>query len=458
MHPYHDRIRELVVETLGPEARRERRPTLAASIEQHAPQLLDALAHHFFEAGARDKAARYARAAAERALQQLAFEHAARFLELALRAEDRPPTSAAGWKSSSARPSPTRRGIDSAEAFLRAARASGGIAAEDLRRRAGEQLFRAGHVERAMEILADILGQLDVPAPRTDTQTTISLAGALALVYSRLRFGGLRFTPRPESKVTPAERLRLDACWTVASGLSMVHHLRATLFQARSLLLALEVGDADRVLRDAALLSVSLSADPLGKGTAKRLMSFARELFDRFPSPENTAWIELTSGAAAMGDWDFDRCVESCGRAEATLRTRCTGVAWELVSAQAFALWAMAFRGDFKKIAARLPELHASADARGGPPRDRHPHAEPTASRVARRGRPREDPRRLLGGAPRVARRRSPASSTCARPTCSPTSISTRGTPSKPGRTRRARGTCCGGAISRGSSSSASIS
>jgi serine/threonine protein kinase len=376
VHPYHDRIRELVVETLGADARRERHTTLAASIEQHAPQLLDALAHHFFEAGARAKAADYARAAAERALQQLAFEHAARFFELALRAEDRPHIRRGLEEQLGQALANAGRGIDSAEAYLRAAHASEGIAAEDLRRRAGEQLFRAGHVERAMEIVADILRQLGVHAPRTDTETTVSLVGALGLVYAKLRFGGLRFTPRAASKVTPAERLRLDACWTVASGLSMVHHLRATLFQARSLLFALEVGDADRVLRDAALLSVSLRADELGRGTAKRLMSFARELLDRFPSPENAAWLELTSGAAAMGDWNFDRCVESCGRAEATLRTRCTGVAWELVSAQAFALWAMAFRGDFKKIAARLPELHASARARG----DRHAVATLTLS------------------------------------------------------------------------------
>jgi eukaryotic-like serine/threonine-protein kinase len=377
VQPYHDRIRELVVVGLGEGPRRECHARLAASIEEHAPHLLDALAHHFFEAGGRDKAARFAGAAAERALQQLAFEHAARFFELALRAEDRADARGRLEARLGQALANAGRGVESAEAYMRAARASESIPAHELRRRAGEQLFRAGHVERAMEILSEILRELGVPAPRTDLQTTISLLRVLARLQVRLQLGGLRFEPRPESEVTATERLRLDACWTVASGLSMVHHLRATLFQARSLLLALDVGDPDRILHDAALLSVSLGASgTMGRKIANRLMAFARELADRFPSPENTAWLELTSGAAAMGDWEFDRCVTLCDRAEATLRARCTGVAWEVASAQAFALWAMAFRGDFEQAAARLPELLASARARG----DRHAIATLTLS------------------------------------------------------------------------------
>lgn len=58
-----------------------------------------------------------------------------------------------------------------------------------------------------------------------------------------------------------------------------------------------------------------------------------------------------------MGDWNFEACERLCQRAEATLRTRCTGAAWEIVTAQAFGLWSTAFRGNLRQAANRLPEL-----------------------------------------------------------------------------------------------------
>ena len=69
-----------------------------------------------------------------------------------------------------------------------------------------------------------------------------------------------------------------------------------------------------------------------------------------------------------MGDWDFAACERLCGLAELTLRSRCTGAAWEIVTAQAFGLWSTAFRGNLRAAAARFPELMASARSRG----DRH--------------------------------------------------------------------------------------
>src|SRR5208337_2792012 len=101
----------------------------------------------------------------------------------------------------------------------------------------------------------------------------------------------------------------------------------------------------DRVLKSSALLSVSLSADAIGRAIGRRLMEGARQLAESSPTAETHAWLALTTGAAAMGDWNFARCVESCGQAEVEFRARCTGAAWEVVTAQAFALWSMAFQG-----------------------------------------------------------------------------------------------------------------
>jgi eukaryotic-like serine/threonine-protein kinase len=368
VHVYHDRIRELVIEAMSGHLLKERHLLLASSIEALSPGELDALAYHFFEGGVRDKAARYARGAAERALEKLAFEHAARFFELALRAESDPDTLVDLEEQFGDALANAGRGVDAAEAYVRASAHAEVTRAKELRRRAGEQLLRAGHVENGIAILSRILRELGVRVPKTDLETAYSLTRALMRLHVRLYFRGLRFSPRPVAEITPEERLRLDACWTVATGLSMVHHLRATDFQARSLLLALDVGDRERVLKAAALLSTALSADPIVRPIAERLMEGARELGDSAPSAENRAWLTLTTGAAAMGNWDFAKCIEACGRAEAEFRDGCTGVAWEVVTSQAFMLWSMAFEGQLKSAGGRLPDLLASARARG----DRH--------------------------------------------------------------------------------------
>jgi tetratricopeptide (TPR) repeat protein len=348
--------------------RSERHLHLATSMETGAPEAVEALANHFFEAGVRDKAARYARDAAERALTKLAFEHAARFFQLALRAESSPDERAHLEERLGQALADAGRGADAAEAYLRASSLLDGTAAKELRRRAGEQLLRAGHVERGIVILSKILRELGVRIPRTDLATTSSLAGALVRLEVRLMRRGLRFEARPASELTAEQRLRMDACWTMATGLSMVHHLRATDFQARSLLMALELGARERVLRAAALLSVSVSADPIARRIGRRLMEGARELARASPTPETQAWLSLTRGAAAMGDWNFATCVDACKQAEVDFRTRCTGAAWEVVSSQAFMLWSMAFQGELKTAGERLPALLSSARARG----DRH--------------------------------------------------------------------------------------
>ena len=282
---YHDRIRELVVDAMSDDARRDRHMHLATSMEAASPGEVDALAHHFFEAGVRDKAARYAGEAAERALEKLAFEHAARFFELALRAETQRSARAHLEERLGQALANAGRGAGAAEAYLRASALIEGTSARELRRRAGEQLLRAGHVERGILILSEILRELGVRIPRTDLETASSLAGALLRLNVRLLRRGLRFEPRPAAEQTADQRLRMDACWTMATGLSMVHHLRATDFQARSLLMALDLGARDHVLKAAALLSVSVSADAIGRRIGRRLMAEARRLAESSPRP-----------------------------------------------------------------------------------------------------------------------------------------------------------------------------
>lgn len=374
--PYHDRIREFVAGAMGDASRRRTHARLAEKLEVRAPNDFDALAHHFFEGGVPDKTARYARQAAERALEKFAFEHAARFFQLALRVEANPGVRASLQEKLGEASANAGRGVEAADSYLRACELVDAPFANELRRRAGEQLFRAGHVARAMVVLKEILSDMGLRVPRSDVAIAASLATTLARLQLRLLRRGLEFDARPDTELAADERLRLDTCWTVATGLGLVHHLRATDFQARSLLLALQVGAEEHVLKSAALLSVSLSADATLRRIARRLMDGARELAARSPTAENAAWLDLTTGITAMGDWDFQRCVESCARAEAGFKGSRPGVTWEVVSCQAFLLWAMVFQGNLAGAGGQSTELLASARARG----DRHAVATLTLS------------------------------------------------------------------------------
>jgi eukaryotic-like serine/threonine-protein kinase len=361
---YHDRIREIVVHGLRLDERRSTHDGIAHAILATAPDELEALALHFAGAEKERQALSYALAAAERSLQKLGFENAASLFTLALRFETDPTARAQLELRLAQALANSGRGKESADAYLRAAPQLDELSAIEMRRRAGEQLLRSGHVEQGTQILFFMLRKLGLSVPRWDFMILLSLLWALL----RIKLRGV--TPRARSQpVSGHDRLRLDVCWTVATGLSVVHHLRATEFQARALLLALDAGDTERIVKSSALLGTTLgmAGGPTTK-LAGELRVKARELAGRNPSDENAAWLELTDGVASMGDWKFADCEDLCRRAELTLRSRCTGAAWEIVTAQAFGLWSAAFRGNLRAAAARLPELMTSARSRG----DRH--------------------------------------------------------------------------------------
>lgn len=362
VQPYHDRIRELVVMRMGDDERQRGHERLGMALEEQAPDALDVLAYHFLRSGFREKAARYTRHAGERALAKLAFEQAAYLFREALTVESSSAVRAELQARLGRALAYAGRGLDAAEAYLRAASATQGLAALELRRCAGEQLLRSGHLERGLAILSDVLRPLGVRIPAHRWRSIASVAASLA----RVQVGGLAFTERPAAEVTAEQKLRLDTHWTLATGLSLIDTVRATEFQARSLMLALAIGERDGVLRSMALLAVSLGlVDGVERRIGERLMARARELAADAPSPENDAWIALDAGITALARGDFPGCERSCEKSEALFRDHCTGASWEVVTSQAFVLWSLAYQGKLPVVAERLPAVLAQARARG---------------------------------------------------------------------------------------------
>jgi hypothetical protein len=81
--------------------------------------------------------------------------------------------------------------------------------------------------------------------------------------------------------------------------------------------------------------------------------------------PHTTGLWTLMEGVAAWMDGRWKSARGSCERAEAMLRERCTGVVWEILSAQLFHLASLFCLGEVKELSRLLPTLLSEAEERG---------------------------------------------------------------------------------------------
>ncbi len=246
VEPYHDRVREAVVERLPPDERRKLHGRLALALEASGEADPEALAVHFEGAGDRNRASEYAESAADDAAQKLAFDRAARLFRraLELRPREASESSVIHTKLGDALAN-AGRGAEAARAYLTAVEGARPDDVLDLRRRVAEQLLRSGLIDEGVEQLRVVLASIGMTLPRTPWTAVASFL--FRRVQVRLR--GIAFQERRAEDVPPEELVRVDICWSAGIALGMVDTVRGAHFQARGLLLALQVGEAHRVAR-----------------------------------------------------------------------------------------------------------------------------------------------------------------------------------------------------------------
>jgi len=98
---------------------------------------------------------------------------------------------------------------------------------------------------------------------------------------------------------------------------------------------------------------------------AARLIRASQDLAQRVNHPYAIGVATLTAGNAAWLDGKWREAREHCERAEAILRESCTGVDWEILTAQLFGLASMFFLGDVNALSQRLRSLLEEAEGRG---------------------------------------------------------------------------------------------
>jgi serine/threonine protein kinase len=359
---YHDRIRETVLLHLEEQTLQRHHQRLVWVLQESGRADPEVLAVYLVGAGQRSQAGHYYALAAAQAAETLAFDRAAKLYQFALELlaphgveKRRLQTKLADALANAG------RGAESARAYLSAT--SGTDASEnlELQRKAALQFLRSGHIDDGLATLRTVLAAVGLkllPSPRR---------AFWALVWQRLRLmlRGLRFRPSPADRINPAELMRLDICQSAAIGLSMVDTLQGAYFQTRSSLLALKLGEQERLVT---ALAMEAAHNSVGGSRSRRLTQRYLDAVDNLAQqvnlPYSQAMASLAHGIAAalMGDWrDGQRRSDE---AESIYRDSCIGALWERGTAHRFALWPIMLMGDVVEINRRLPRLIQEARQR----------------------------------------------------------------------------------------------
>jgi serine/threonine protein kinase len=361
---YHDRIREAIVSGLSPEELERHHRGLALALEASGRADPESLALHWKESQNFDRAAEYAVAAARRAAETLAFDRAARLYSLALDLSSGadPPERRALRVGLADALSNAGRGAEAASAYLVASRGAPAAEALELQRRAAEQFLISGHIEEGLSAIRSVLARVGLKLARTPWTALLSILFRRAMI--RLR--GIDFHERDATQVSPETLSRIDICCSVTIGLGFADPVRGADFQARHLFSALRAGEPYRVAR--ALAIETLTSSQAGGRSSRRtkaLFDAALSLAERIDNPHAIGLATFAGGFAALlqGRWETAR--ELTRSAEAILRERCRGVAWELDNAHYYSLLSLYYLGRLKDLSESLPALLKEAQERG---------------------------------------------------------------------------------------------
>jgi hypothetical protein len=362
IEPYHDRVRESVLAHLDDRQRITWHGRLAAALERATSADAEALATHWQGAGEHDKAAGYAERAAANAVSALAFDRAARLYRRCL--ELRPGVELADWRHGvrarlAAALTDGGYVAEAAEVQLELAADARGDEAIDRRRIAAEHLLCSGHFDRGLALLHAVLDAVRIYFPRSPLAVIVALLAARLVLWVR----GVSFTPREASAIDTHALVRIDAVWSAGAGFSMSDNIRGAYFQTRNLLLALAVGDPQRVVRALAMEIAfrAASGDP-----TERLLATGHALAERLGTPEARAMVDGAEGWAHYMVASWPAAKRFFVTSEALFRDRCVGVAFMLNSERQMLYRTLGYMGELGELAARvtpaLREVEAQDD------------------------------------------------------------------------------------------------
>jgi len=365
LEPYHDRVRETVVEHLTEEERIQRHRRLGVALEsaEIARDRPELILRQLEAAGEGERAAEYATRAGEAATKALAFDRAAECYLAALRLGDYEDARTRELRLLLADAlANAGRGPEAAQVFAEAAEGASAAVKLECHQRAAEQLLASGHIERGLAAVREVLAQVGTKLPATPRRALFSLLWQRA----KLRLRGRRWQPRDETEIARSELIRLDTYKAVAIGLSMVDTIRSHDFQARGLLLALRTGERRRIARALAFEAIAEGmTGSRGQRQAAGLLAEASGIAEESGDPYLAGWVQGSRGIVDYLGGRFTVACDELGGAEGQFRDHTTGTAWELDNVRIFRMFALRHLGRFRELRAAFTEYREDARRRG---------------------------------------------------------------------------------------------
>ncbi len=362
IEPYHNRVREAIQESIGPDERRAIHRRLAFVLEATHDAPPELVLGQLEAAGLADKAANLAEMAAGQAARALAFDRAAELYSAAIRLGDLQADHQRTLEIQQAEALVNAgRGPEAAELFLAAADGADPATRRACRRQAAEQLIITGHLDRGLDVLGELLAEIDVTIPATPRRALVGVLWHRA----RLRLRGLRYRERHETEIAPSKLTQIDVLRAAGLGLAMIDTIRGAAFNARHMRVALDAGHPSRIVPALGMESTYLSSQgSRGRAKAQRIITMVTAIADRSQAPYDRAWAYGIDGGMQYFAGRFVEASETLAKAVDTLR-QLPGATWELNNMLMFHLFALRLSGQVLRFRAVHTECVRDAMRRG---------------------------------------------------------------------------------------------
>jgi hypothetical protein len=365
IEPYHDRLREVVADLVGPSRALALHGALARAFAGRADEEPMWACVHWEGAGQLSRAARYAEDGARRAAEALAFARAAELYRFALDHASRDDAEASALEAALGDAlANAGRGREAAEAFLSASRrARDPEGAFGLRRRATEQLLRAGYFDEGVAHLDAVLESAGVRARKGPVASIASLVVNRRWLDAKVRVG---LVLSPSARVDPAEQRRIDALCTGAVGLSVVDSIRSADLMSEALRRAVLAGDGERLAVSLSWWTAFLANEGGPREASTRASLAAAERAVRADgSPYARACLGAASALTEFHLGHFALARQHCDDALSLFERATRGTTKEASTLHIFHHATLAIDGQLDELARRTEERVRVSEARG---------------------------------------------------------------------------------------------
>jgi len=362
---YHDQIREAVSASLAAARKQELHRRLADMLSKLPGVDAERLIPHYEGAGNNRGAYDAAVQAARQAESQTAFDKAARLYQIAMSLGRRESLSSNQLldlhRQLGRALALAGRGKQAAEAYASAASlAPEGAVRLRMKLEQCTQLLRSGYADQGLAELRPLARLLGVPVASSKMGILLLLGWERFALKCRAALGLLNPSSGPalaEARpLSPMDELRVDLLRMATLTLTAVHPVMAALFISRYYKAAQSMGlSAGHV----ALATGTEASIHGGVGTpaneiCARLIHQARLCAAASSDVYDTAMTSLMHALTHFQSGRFPETLRLANEAEAMLREKCTGVAWEISSCRILSLCSLSWSGAASEYSVRL--------------------------------------------------------------------------------------------------------